>query len=207
MKYIRDTPNPSGAYPAPQSNPFEGAIPLTEEQAETVLQYNGFVTITASEETIVDDFTRTVYTVEPDLEAWEEWKAAQPDPLDALKASSIAKSKTDLAAYLAAHPFQWTDGEYYSITAEKQQQLTSKIMAATMAQTLSASYTLTWNSTGEVCREWTLQDLSALAFAIDARVTSLVSYQQTQEVAMRNAATEEELNAIVVDYDSVGGAA
>lgn len=207
MKYIRDTPNPSGAYPAPQSNPFPGAIPLTEEQAATVLQYNGFVTITASEETIVDDFTRTVYTVEPDLEAWEAWKAAQPDPLDALKASSIAKSKTDLAAYLAAHPLQWTDGEYYSITAEKQQQLTSKIMAATMAQTLSASYTLTWNSTGEVCREWTLQDLSALAFAIDARVTSLVSYQQTQEVAMRNAATEEELNAIVVDYDSVGGAA
>lgn len=207
MKYIRSTPNSSGAYPAPQSNPFKGAIPLTDEQAETVLQYNGFVTITSQEEPIVDDFTRTVYTVEPDLEAWEAWKAAQPDPLDALKASSIAKSKTDLAAYLAAHPLQWTDGEYYSITAEKQQQLTSKIMAATMAQTLSASYTLTWNSTGEVCREWTLQDLSALAFAIDARVTSLVSYQQTQEVAMRNAATEEELNAIVVDYDSVGGAA
>ena len=207
MKYIRDTPNPSGAYPAPQSNPFPGAIPLEDEQAATVLQYNGFVTITSHEETVVDDFTRTVYTVEPNLEAWEAWKAAQPDPLDALKASSIAKSKTDLAAYLAAHPLQWTDGEYYSITAEKQQQLTSKIMAATMAQTLSASYTLTWNSTGEVCREWTLQDLSALAFAIDARVTSLVSYQQTQEVAMRNAATEEELNAIVVDYDSVGGAA
>lgn len=207
MKYIRATPNPSGAYPAPQSNPFPGAIPLADEQAETVLRYNGFVTITSHEETIVDDFTWTVYTVEPDLEAWEAWKAAQPDPLDALKASSIAKSKTDLAAYLAAHPLQWTDGEYYSITAEKQQQLTSKIMAATMAQTLSASYTLTWNSTGEVCREWTLQDLSALAFAIDARVTSLVSYQQTQEVAMRNAATEEELNAIVVDYDSVGGAA
>lgn len=207
MQYIKSNPNPSGAYPAPQSNPFPGAIPLTEEQAATVLQYNGFVTITSQEEPIVDDFTRTVYTVEPDLEAWEAWKAAQPDPLDALKASSIAKSKTDLAAYLAAHPLQWTDGEYYSITAEKQQQLTSKIMAATMAQTLSASYTLTWNSTGEVCREWTLQDLSALAFAIDARVTSLVSYQQTQEVAMRNAATEEELNAIVVDYDSVGGAA
>ena len=207
MKYIQPNPNSSGAYPSPQSNPFEGAIPLTDEQAQTVVDYNGYVTITSHEETIVDDFTRTVYEVTLNTEAWEAWKAAQPDPLDTLKASSIAKSKTDLAAYLAAHPLQWTDGEYYSITAEKQQQLTSKIMAATMAQTLSASYTLTWNSTGEVCREWTLQDLSALAFAIDARVTSLVSYQQTQEVAMRNAATEEELNAIVVDYDSVGGAA
>lgn len=210
MKYIRATPNPSGAYPAPQSTPFPGAIPLTEEQAETVLQYNGFVTITSQEEPIVDEFTRTVYTVAPDVEAWEAWKAEQPPEPDALeeaKADKIAKSKTDLADYLETHPLQWTDGEYYSITAEKQQQLTSKIMAATMAQTLSTEYTLTWNSTGEVCREWTLQDLSALAFAIDARVTSLVSYQQTQEVAMRNAATEEELNAIVVDYNSVGGAA
>ena len=78
MKYVRSTPNPSGAYPAPQSNPFPGAIPLTEEQAETVLQYNGFVTITASEETIVDDFTRTVYEVTPNTEAWEEWKASLP---------------------------------------------------------------------------------------------------------------------------------
>ena len=76
-------------------------------------------------------------------------------------------------------------------------------MAATMAQTLSTDYTLTWNSTGEVCKEWTLQDLSALAFAIDARVTKLVGYQQAQEVAMRNAETLDELNAITVDYGSV----
>ena len=125
------------------------------------------------------------------------------DLLPKAKAQRIAQSKADLASYLEAHPIQWTDGEYYSITAEKQQQLTSKIMAATMAQTMSADYHLTWNSTGEVCREWTLQDLSALTFAIDARVTALVSYQQHQEVAMRNAATLEDLNAIVVDYDSV----
>lgn len=119
----------------------------------------------------------------------------------------IAQSKADLAAYLEAHPIQWTDGEYYSITAEKQAQLTSKIIAATMAQTLSQPYTLTWNSTGEVCKEWALQDLAALAFAIDARVTALVSYQQKQEVAIRNAVTLEELDAIVVDYDTVGAAA
>ena len=78
MKYIRDTTNPSGAYPAPQSNPFPGAIPLTEEQAETVLRYNGFVTITSQEEPIVDEFTRTVYEVTPNTEAWEAWKESQP---------------------------------------------------------------------------------------------------------------------------------
>lgn len=129
---------------------------------------------------------------------------APPEPdLDPIKAQRIAQSKVDLAAYLEDHPIQWTDGEYYSITAEKQQQLTGKLMAAIMAQSMSTDYHLTWNSTGDVCREWTLQDLSALAFAIDARVTALVSYQQTQEVAMRDAATLDELDAIAVDYDSV----
>lgn len=78
MPYINPTPNPSGAYPAPQSNPSPGLIPLTEEQAATVLQYNGFVTITSEEEVIEDDFTRTVYTVTPNTEVWEAWKASLP---------------------------------------------------------------------------------------------------------------------------------
>lgn len=123
--------------------------------------------------------------------------------LEPLKQQRIDQSKAELAAYLESHPLQWTDWNYYSITAEKQAQLTSKIMAATMAQQSGVRYTLTWNSTGEVCKEWTIEDLSALAFAIDARVTALVTYQQTQEVAMRNATTLDELNAVVVDYDSV----
>lgn len=80
MKYLTPNPNPSGAYPAPQSNPFPGAIPLTDEQAETVVDYNGFVTITSSEEEYEEGFFRTVYTVEPNLEACEAWKASQPDP-------------------------------------------------------------------------------------------------------------------------------
>lgn len=210
MKYLNPTPNPSGAYPAPKSFAFPGAIPLTDDQAQMVVDYNGFVTISSREEVIVDDFTNTVYEVTPNTEAWEAWKAKRPpkpDPLVEAKAARIAKSKTDLSDYLLAHPLQWTDGEYYAITAEKQQQLTSKLMAATMAQQTSTPYTLTWNSTGEVCREWTLQDLSALAFAIDQRVTALVTYQQTQEVAMRNAEDMDALDAVVVDYDSVGGTA
>lgn len=207
MKYLTITPNPSGAYPAPSSNPFPGSYPLTDEQVSFLVSHNGFVVVSEQPDPEIPGSTVTL-TV--NTEAWEKWKSEQPDPLDNMKATRIAQSKTDLAAYLATHPLQWTDGEYYSITAEKQQQLTSKIMAATMAQTLSTDYTLTWNSTGEVCKPWTLQELSTLAFAIDARVTSLVAYQQAQEVSMRNATTQEALDAIVVDYDSVplpGGAA
>ena len=86
---------------------------------------------------------------------------------------------------------------------EKQQQLTSKILSATLAQQTSTPYELTWNATGEECTPWTLEDLAALAFAIDARVTALVSYQQAKEVAMREAVTLEELEGVNVDYDAV----
>ena len=80
MKYIRSTPNPSGAYPAPQSNPFPGCLPLADEQAAALVQYNGFVTIMMEPD---PDVEASSVTVTPDLDAWEAWKAeeaAKPEP-------------------------------------------------------------------------------------------------------------------------------
>ena len=151
-----------------------------------------------------------------DTSAWIEaatkeeiaaWESDHPDPnaksLEEEKAERIASSKDDLDAYLESHPITWTDGQQYSITREKQQQITSKILSATLAAQTSTPYELTWNATGEACTSWTLEDLAALAFAIDARVTALVSYQQVKEVAMKEATTMEALTAIEVDYDTV----
>ena len=140
-------------------------------------------------------------TSRPALEAWRA--AASAAALPARKVERIAESKGQLSDYLLCHPMQWTDGQYYAITAEKQQQLTGKIMSATLAAQTGTPYSLTWNATGQECQAWTLENLTALAFAIDARVTSLVSYQQAQEVAMQAASTLEALEAIPVDYDSV----
>lgn len=103
MKYIRATQSPSGAYPAPQSNPFEGAIPLTDEQAVTVIQYNGFVVITSQEEPVDpedESITQTVYTVEPNTEAWEAWKASlppEPEPVPTLeeRVSAVETGKAE----------------------------------------------------------------------------------------------------------------
>lgn len=155
-------------------------------------QYEGFVTLEVARGTVV--------SCAPNQPAFEAWQAAR---LAARKVERIAESKTQLSDYLLCHPMQWTDGQYYAITAEKQQQLTSKIMSATLAAQTGTPYSLTWNATGDECQAWTLENLTALAFAIDARVTSLVSYQQAREVEMRDASTLEALEAIPVDYDSV----
>ena len=161
-------------------------------EKDTFEQYQGYV--------ILEVARGTVVSYQPNQPAFEAWQAEQ---LAARKAERIAESKAQLSDYLLCHPMQWTDGQYYAITAEKQQQLTSKIMSATLAAQTAQPYALTWNATGQECQAWTLENLTALAFAIDARVTSLVSYQQAQEVAMRDAPTLEALEAIPVDYDSV----
>lgn len=138
-----------------------------------------------------------------ELVAWEAEHPAPAVDLDAEKVRRIQQSNDDLEDYLLAHPIQWTDSEYYAITQKKQNQLTSKISVAQAKAQLGVPYELKWNTTGEVCVEWELADLMALAFAIDERVTKLVEYQQKKEIEIKNAATIEELNAIEVDYDTV----
>ena len=69
MIYIDSKPNPSGAYPNPKNQPFPGSIALNDEQAAVFFAYNGFVTVTTDP-----------VTVEPNVEAWEAWKASLPAP-------------------------------------------------------------------------------------------------------------------------------
>ena len=197
MYIISATPSAAGQYPAIQqtnrAEPPEGFLWWPDSLDRTTFdQYQGFVTLEVARGTVV--------SCTPNLPAFEAWQAEQ---LAARKAERIAESKARLSDYLLCHPMQWTDGQRYAITAEKQQQLTSKIMSATLAAQTGTPYSLTWNATGEECQAWTLENLTALAFAIDARVTSLVSYQQAREVEMRDASTLEALEAIPVDYDSV----
>ena len=69
MYYLPATPNASGAYPGPRSNPEPDAWPLTDEQAQMVVDYGGFVVVSQGDDGAV--------TVEPDTDAWEAWKAEQ----------------------------------------------------------------------------------------------------------------------------------
>ena len=196
MYILNKTKSEAGQYPALETWPGltapAGFYWWPDSLDRTTFdQYEGFVTLGVARGTVV--------CCTPNQPAFEAWQAEQ---LAARKVERIAESNSLLDAYLLAHPLQWTDGNYYTITKTKQQ-LTSKIMSATLAAQTAQPYDLTWNATSEECQSWTLENLTALAFAIDARVTSLVSYQQAQEVAMRDAPTLEELEAIPVDYDSV----
>ena len=97
MKYVKSTPNPSGAYPGPQSRPFAGCLALTDSQAAVLVQYNGFVTITQEPD---EEIEGSSVTVTPDLEAWEEWKASlppEPEPVPTLeeRVSAVETGKAE----------------------------------------------------------------------------------------------------------------
>ncbi|OUN75807.1 hypothetical protein B5G12_01675 [Faecalibacterium sp. An58] len=197
MYILNKTKSEAGQYPALETWPGltapAGYYWWPDSLDRTTFdQYQGFVELEVARGTVV--------SCTPNQPAFEAWQAAR---LAARKVERIAESNSLLDAYLLAHPLQWTDGNYYTITKTKQQQLTSKLFSATMAAQLGQPYDLTWNTTTKKCIPWTLENLTALAFAIDKRVTGLVSYQQDQETAMREATTLEELEAIPVDYDSV----
>lgn len=123
--------------------------------------------------------------------------------LEEFKKDKINYSKEQLALYLQNNPMLWTDGKYYSVTQEKQSQLTSNIATYEIESKTNPSAVITWNSTGEECEEWNINDLCVLAVAIRNYVKPMVSYQQAIEVQINNCSTEEEINNIEINYSSV----
>ena len=190
MQYVRSTPNASGAYPAPRSTPFPGCLSLTDGQAETLVQYNGFVTITQEPDPEIE--TSTV-TVTPNLEAWEAWKAAQPDPMDGLRAAKEdALSAASHAAIVDGMDVATTHGtEHFSLQETDQINLTTAYNAI-----LSGAAGYPYHADGALCRMFTAEEITAISNASIAHKlyhTTLCNHLLTWA---RRAETEDELEGI-----------
>lgn len=131
--------------------------------------------------------------------------AANPE-LDNLKLEKIAQSKDVLAKYLSSHPLfsdaKYAEGRYYTVTEEKQRQLTSKMAMYNLYSQQSLEYPLLkWNDVGNVCEDWTVEELTKLAMEIDAYVTPLVERQQSYEKTIQKAKTIEEVENITLSFE------
>ena len=121
--------------------------------------------------------------------------------LDKLKNEKIEESKVLLAEYLSSHPLfskaKYEEGRYYTVTEEKQRQLTSKMAMYNIYSQQSLSYPLLkWNDVGNICEDWTVEELTKLAMEIDAYVTPLVEKQQAYEKKVQKVSNIEEFNMI-----------
>lgn len=119
------------------------------------------------------------------------------------KLQKINESKIKLADFLNTHPILWKDGKQYSVTQEKQSQLTSVIATYEIESKINPSAVVTWNSTGEECSEWDIQELCELAVSIKDYIKPLVTYQQRKEIEIKNCKKLSELESIEIDYDSL----
>ena len=121
--------------------------------------------------------------------------------IDEVKASKIAESKDKLAEWLEDNPMLYTDGKYYSVTAEKQALLNGNLASYERAKAINVEYPLKWNSTGSECTPWDYTDLLTLSLTIAGYVAPKVSKQQEIELQIKACKTIEEINEIVINYD------
>lgn len=127
--------------------------------------------------------------------------AANEKTLEEYKEEKIALSKLMLSEWLANNPMLYSDGNYYSVTEEKQSLLNSNLASYERATAAGIPYPLKWNSTGAECTEWEYADLTALSLSIAAYVAPKVSTQQAVEVQIRACETKEEVDGVVISYE------
>ena len=130
-----------------------------------------------------------------------EKEKAQEKSLEECKEEKIALSKLMLSDWLANNPMLDSDGNYYSVTEEKQSLLNSNLASYERATAAGIPYPLKWNSTGAECTEWNYTDLTALSLSIAAYVAPKVSTQQAVEVQIRACETKEEVDSVVISYE------
>lgn len=109
-----------------------------------------------------------------------------------------------LETYLKDHPIQWKDGKYYGVTQEDQSEIALNLTQYQLAVTAGLSPSLEWHALHEQCREFTVEELSALALSISAYVYPLVRYNQSIKTTIYATTTVEELEKIIIDYEKVG---
>lgn len=119
--------------------------------------------------------------------------------LPTFKQQKITQSKVQLADFLSTHPLIWTDGKIYSVTQEKQAMLAEQLSL----YSLDHNTTLYWNAAGEARKEWQVEDLIALGEAIIQYVHPYILYQQQKELEIKAVEFIEDLDSIVIDYESV----
>ena len=124
-----------------------------------------------------------------------------PEDIEGAKAYKITESKGKLAEWLEDNPMLYTDGKYYSVTAEKQSLLNGNLASYERAKAINVEYPLKWNSTGSECTPWDYTDLLALSLTIAGYVAPKVSKQQAIELQIKACTTVDELNEIVINYD------
>ena len=159
---------------------------------------------------IYDDYGVARYKLvdgKPVLRSEEEIAEDRLPNLDTLRAAKQDANKAALADWLAAHPLTWTDGNVYGVTEQDQTEMAINLAQYQLAAAAGQPAALEWHAQKQQCHTFTIEEYTALSLAVAAYVYPYRRYQEQVKAAIYAAQGKEELDAIEIDYGSVGGAA
>lgn len=124
--------------------------------------------------------------------------------IESVRLNKINETKQKLEQYYQEHPLFSTvhkpEGEFYSVTSDKQNYLSLMIALCRQAEELGVPFTPTWNSTGENCEPWTKTELNQLSLEIAGFVYPAVSKQQSYEKIIKELTSVQEIQNLEIDY-------
>ena len=120
------------------------------------------------------------------------------------KKEKVNQSKELLQEYLLNHPITSTchNGKEatYSITEEKQSLMVRALLIYQSKIEAGIDAELRWNSTGNECEVWTIDEFKQLMLEIDAVVSPLVSAQQKYEKDVMECTTKDDVDNIELEF-------
>ena len=194
-------PEKTTCYPPLQSTPAPGLLEFPDEFLPEFYKEGkraaGFV--------VIEDDGERVTACRWDEEAYQAWAAEHPAPdlLAPAQAARQEENKAALAAWLAAHPLTWSDGKQYGVEEQDQNEMALNLMQYQAAVLAGQDAPLEWHAQKEACRTFEQEEYLGLSMASSAYVYPYRRYQEQVKEAIYSAKTVEEVQAGVIDYESV----
>lgn len=179
-----------------QSHWVPGLIELTPEQEQVYIQHNGFVLVTEDEE------SENGYSITPDTESWEAWKAEQPDPVEIVREEKIKELSTACnTAINAGMQVQLTDGTIEPFTyGLVDQSNVSEMFNAVLLGATEYPY----HANDDDCRMYNAQDIVAIYATLSAFKTGQTTYHNQLKSYVKTLTTKEEIEAVKYGQELTG---
>lgn len=129
------------------------------------------------------------------------------ETLDEAKARRIEENKLKLEKWQNTHYLisALVDGipKPYEISTQKQLELMQCLALGQLQQQCGMEVNLTFNAKGGECIPFTLEELSALSLQMQQFVYPAKHYCASKQSEILSCSTIEEVDSVVIDYDSI----
>lgn len=148
----------------------------------------------------IESVKSDIQTAKKGIEDIDNQINPKPNTFEEMKNFKQADNNKVLADFLDANPILWTDGEYYGVTQEDQNELALNLNQYQLTVSAGQESVLQWHPKHKACRDFTLEEFTSLILAIKSFVYPYVQHCQDIKTQIYSAINEEELNSIIIEY-------